>query len=441
MPASTNKRQSLLIVEDSPTQAAMIRLVLEDEGFKVRLASDGEAAVAAIDEEDFDCIISDVVMPGMDGYEFCSIAKHSERTRDVPLILLTNLSQPEHILKGLECGADNFLSKPYTPDELTSRIRFLCLNRELRQDKISGEIGMEIHFAGERRLINSEKLQILNHLFQSFEDVLNSNQALTATNDELNRLKRELELRNQELLELSEERNRILGVAAHDLRNPLGVIKAYAEFLMNETGDLSEVQDHFVGQILASSDLMQNLVEGLLQFSTVGLSKLTIDRKLLNLEGLIEGNVATNRMLAAASGHEIQLTCENMPGEVIADPTKIEQVLNNLIGNAIRFSEPATTIEVVAVGTDEGAEITITDHGIGISAERLETIFEPFVTSRKGSLDGGNGAGLGLAIVKRIVEGHGGVIEVTSVLGEGSSFRVRLPLQATQSMIPREADG
>ncbi len=437
MPVSTHHRPSLLVVEDSPTQAAMLRLVLEDEGFRVRLAPSGEEAAAAIEEEHFDCIISDVVMPGMDGYEFCSLAKKSEQTRDVPLILLTNLSQPEHILKGLECGADNFLSKPYTPSDLISRIRFLCLNRELRQDKVSGEIGMEIFFAGERRLITSEKLQILNHLFQSFEDVLNRNQALVASNDELNRLKRELELRNDELQKLSEERNRLLGVAAHDLRNPLGVVKAYAEFLLNETGELSEVQNHFVGQILDSSEFMQRLVEGLLQFSSVGLSKLTIDGRLLDLEGLIERNVATNRMLAEASKHEIRLECENMPDSVIADPTKIEQVLNNLISNAIRFSSPGTTIDVTAVGTREGAEITVTDRGIGISRERLAAIFEPFETSRKGNPEGRHGTGLGLSIVKRIVEGHGGDIEVHSVLGEGSSFRVRLPLQASQSTVPQ----
>lgn len=177
----------ILIAEDSPTQAEQLRLLLETEGHHVRVAMHGRLAFAAALARKPDVLITDVVMPEMDGYELCKAIKCSEKLRDVPVILVTSLTSMHEIAKGLACGADNFIRKPYDPDALLDRIDYLLRNRDLRrQSKIQD--GLEIDLGGERHLIFSGKEQILDLLVSTFDEAIQANEKIRRQRDELQAL-------------------------------------------------------------------------------------------------------------------------------------------------------------------------------------------------------------------------------------------------------------
>jgi len=163
----------ILVVEDSPTQAIELQYLLESAGFQVAVARDGQAALDRCHASSVDVVLSDVVMPGMDGYELCKQLKRDPKTAFVPVMLLTSLSDPMDIIRGLECGADNFLTKPYDGAYLIGRVRRLLENRALRGDrKVS--LGVDVLLMGKQFTINSEREQMLDLLLSTFEEVLRS---------------------------------------------------------------------------------------------------------------------------------------------------------------------------------------------------------------------------------------------------------------------------
>jgi signal transduction histidine kinase/FixJ family two-component response regulator len=165
----------VLVVEDSPTQVVELQYLLESAGFQVDVARHGESGLARVKAGGIDVVLSDVVMPGMDGYELCKRLKAEATTMYVPVMLLTSLSDPMDIIRGLECGADNFLTKPYDGTYLIGRVRRLLENRALRGDrKVS--LGVDVLLMGKQFTINSEKEQMLDLLLSTFEEVLRSRQ-------------------------------------------------------------------------------------------------------------------------------------------------------------------------------------------------------------------------------------------------------------------------
>jgi PAS domain S-box-containing protein len=181
----------LLIVEDSQTQAELLRETLEAAGFSVIVARDAERALELIDDRTVDLVISDIVMPGMSGYELCRRIKSSSRHGGVPVMLLSSLNEPMDIIRGLESGADNFLTKPYKAEQLVARARTILQNRALRTR--SAVFGVEISFLGKTFTITSEKEQILDLLISTFEDTVQANRELQRHRAELASAKLKLE--------------------------------------------------------------------------------------------------------------------------------------------------------------------------------------------------------------------------------------------------------
>ncbi|MBI2838034.1 MAG: response regulator [Acidobacteria bacterium] len=170
----------VLIVEDSPTQAEQLRLILVSEGYDVEVSFDGEQGLKLVGASNFDLVVSDILMPGISGYELCRRLKADPGKRNIPVILLTTLSDPMDIIQGLECGADNFITKPYEPAHLVERIKNILESRRLRGDgKL--RVGVEVMFLGKKLMITSDKQQILDLLISTFEDVVRTNRELQAS--------------------------------------------------------------------------------------------------------------------------------------------------------------------------------------------------------------------------------------------------------------------
>lgn len=183
--------QTILIVEDSATQAEKLRATLADNGIEALVAKDAAAALEVIGNTVIDLVISDIVMPGMSGYELCRKIKFDHDTKKIPVVLLSHLNEPMDIIRGLECGADNFLTKPYNPEKLLARVRTLLANRSLRSG--GGMFGIRVIFGGKEYTITSEKEQILDLLMSTFEDTVQANSELQRHRTELLATKAKLE--------------------------------------------------------------------------------------------------------------------------------------------------------------------------------------------------------------------------------------------------------
>jgi diguanylate cyclase (GGDEF)-like protein/PAS domain S-box-containing protein len=220
-----NNVLNILIAEDSRTQAEQLAFLLEQHGYQVSMAADGKQALQAAHVQKPALIISDIMMPGMNGYELCKAIKSTEKLKDIPVILVTTLSDAQDVIRGLECGADNFIRKPYDEDYLLSRIGYLLMNGELRKNQ-KMQMGVEIDLAGHKHFITAERQQILDLLISTYEQAVH-------INDELKLRETDLERSNQVL-------NGLYRIA--EGLNQVVSQKAVAETALEKALELPEVQ-------------------------------------------------------------------------------------------------------------------------------------------------------------------------------------------------------
>ncbi|MDZ7370539.1 MAG: HAMP domain-containing histidine kinase [candidate division KSB1 bacterium] len=251
---------------------------------------------------------------------------------------------------------------------------------------------------------------------------------ISRLNNELVAMQRELAKKNAELRQLNEEKNRFLGMAAHDLRNPLHAVLAYSDFLMEHLAD--DKSREFLQVIRNSSLFMARLIDDLLDVAKIESGHLQLEYTAFDLADLIRQNAAVHRFVAERKNVLIEYNLE--PIWMVGDAAKLQQVLNNLIRNAVKFSYPQGRVEVTVHRLDGEAELIVRDYGVGMSAKEQANLFKPFSRGKQGT-DGEKSTGLGLMIVKRIIEGHGGTIKVESREGEGTSFRIILPLKPKEN--------
>jgi signal transduction histidine kinase len=249
-------------------------------------------------------------------------------------------------------------------------------------------------------------------------------------NNELTNLQRRMAKQNAKLERLNRQRNEFLGMAAHDLRTPLAAIKMFSAFLLSgRAGELSEDQRRFLSIIHSSSDFMQQLVDDLLDATQIEAGKLELHLWPTELRALVEKTVDLHSPLAEEKGIRLVLAGVDELPKMLLDAHKIEQVLNNLVGNALKYSPAATKVEVALARAGEEARISISDQGPGIPAREIERLFQPFVRMTVRGAGGEKSSGLGLAIAQSALSAHGGRIWVESTVGKGSTFYVALPIR------------
>ena len=210
---------NILIVEDSPTQTKLLRLILEENNYIVDSASNGVKALDCVRNKKPDLIITDIVMPEMDGFALCKALKSDPDLRLIPVMLLTSLSNPQDVIKGLQAGADNFLTKPYENAFLISCIHYIFANQELRKNRPSGS-EIEIMFAGQKYVINSDRMQIIDLLLSTYENAVQKNSELHKAHNDLIAVYLQLEQKNIELEKLN-----------HNLQHALTEVKTLSGLL------------------------------------------------------------------------------------------------------------------------------------------------------------------------------------------------------------------
>jgi two-component system, sensor histidine kinase and response regulator len=425
---SDTAHSNILIVEDSPTQTKLLRLILEENDYIVYAAPNGIEALECVRHKKPDLIITDIVMPEMDGFALCKALKSDPGLRLIPIMLLTSLSDPEDVIKGLQAGADNFLTKPYEDTFLVSCIQNIFENQELRKDRLSGS-EIEIMFAGQKYFINSDRMQIIDLLLSTYENAVQKNNELHKAHNDLMEAHRQLEQQNIELEKVNQEKTHFLSVAAHDLRNPLTIIYTTADLITEELKEKTSKETiEFLEMIKQSSKFMRDLLEELLDVSIIDSGKLSIYLEPVDIMELIRNNVSLNRVIAGRK----QITVEFNPIKDLPvfqlDRKKIEQVFNNLISNAIKYSYPQSRVTIDSKCENGNLVISVHDTGQGIPPAEMDKLFKPFPRLSVKTTSGESSTGLGLVIVRKIVEAHHGKVWAESRLKIGTTFNISIPI-------------
>ncbi len=400
----------IMAVEDSMVQAKKLKNFFDNNNINNVFFTNAIDAYAAALENVPLLVISDIVMPGMDGYEFCSKLKTHPTLREIPVILLTSLSDPLDIIKGLQAGADNFITKPYEEQYLLSRIHYLLANRDLRSEG-SAEMVMEIMFRGAKYKINSEKKQILDLLLSVYE-------AAVERNDQLITTQQELQASNESLMAVNQELDAFSATVSHDLRAPLNGVAGYSQILQETYSDvLDDEAKEYLERIINSAFAMSKLIDDLLQFSRSGRTEISTET--VDLSAMAE-EITRDIIGRDPEKKAVFNIKEGLLAN--ADPNLIHVVLVNLLGNAWKYSgkvdHPVITFDKVISGRDTA--FFIRDNGAGFDMSKSDKLFNPF--QRLHTNEEFAGTGVGLATVKRIIEKHGGSIWAESEPGKGATF-------------------
>ena len=256
------------------------------------------------------------------------------------------------------------------------------------------------------------------------------NREVLGLNRELNDLTRQLHLANAELRELNQLKSRFLGMAAHDLRKPIGIILTYGEFVLDEAGDrLAAPQREFLRTCLAAATSMKHLIDNFLDASVIESGKLRLDLALASVLEILAGAEPVARLIAAKKKITLLVDAAAAPRRLRVDASKLQQVLLNLIGNAVEHSVPGQRVWVSSHWEAQNLVLAVRDEGPGLAPEDQAQLFTAFARAGTRKTGGERSVGLGLAIARLIVEAHGGRIWVESTPGQGATFRFALPLQ------------
>jgi light-regulated signal transduction histidine kinase (bacteriophytochrome) len=353
-------------------------------------------------------IISDIVMPELDGYGLCKALKSDEALKEIPVVLLTSLSDVRDVILGLECGADNFIRKPYQDEYLLQRVEHLLMNLELRRTQ-KMRMGIEISLGGQRHFITAERQQILDLLISTYEQATQINSELEAAN-------RELGAANQELESFSYS-------VSHDLRAPLRAIDGYSGMLQEAYSPVLDDEGKRLLSVVRESSLrMDRLIDDLLAFSRSGrqaLVKEAFDTGALLREVLAELRIAEDHPAAAVALGELPPSW--------GDRALLKQVWTNLLSNAVKYSSGKPAPRIVMAASESAGESVyrVKDNGAGFDMQHYDKLFGVF--QRLHDEKEFPGTGVGLAIVQRVVTRHGGRVWAQGRLGEGAEFFFSLP--------------
>ncbi|PNW42215.1 UNVERIFIED_CONTAM: hybrid sensor histidine kinase/response regulator [Euhalothece sp. KZN 001] len=362
------KPDTILVVDDSPDNVLLVQSILEEDGYHIEIAEDGESAIAQVEANPPQLILLDVMMPGMDGFEVTERIRQQQALPFIPILLITAYDQPS-VVKGLDSGADDFIRKPVELEELLARVRSLLRLK---------------HSVDERDEIARQRADFVSRLTHDLRT------PLVAAD-------RMLSLFQQGALgELSPPMAEAVATMSRSNRNLLDMVNTLLEVYRFEAG------------------------RKVLNFVTVDL-KAVIDEVVQELNPLAEEKGLDLKKQEEIEGNQTETKVEG-------DRLELRRVFTNLIGNAIKFTDEGSvkvSLKQVTETEPPTLLITVEDTGPGVSPEDQNRLFERF---RKGK-HRNSGSGLGLHLSQRILESHNGSISLESEVGKGSRFTVKLPVK------------
>jgi signal transduction histidine kinase len=357
---------TILVVDDNVQNRALAQATLEDEGYRVVLASGGEAGIAAFEREQPDCVLLDVRMPDVDGPTACERIRALPGGRDAPIVFVTAQRDVDTFDRTVRAGGDDFMTKPFRPNELVARVEAALKLRKLA----------------------TERSELYGQVKQQRED----------------------------LQRLQLQKEQLVAFLVHDLKNPVNAIELHAELMLRDR-DASARSLRCAEKIRGEGRALLRMITTLLDIAKADEGRLAPVRQPIELRALI-GSVMDELEIRAQSAG-VRLACELEPLTPSADPDLLRRVLENLIENAIQHAPEASDVQIVARASQDGVEIRVRDAGAGVPPDQRDHIFERFVQGGRDSARGNRG--LGLAFCKLAVEAHGGRIWIEDA-APGAAF-------------------
>jgi signal transduction histidine kinase len=365
--------RKVLIVDDDRLNIRVLAGILKGEGYVLAEADSGENALSTFASFRPDLVLLDVMLPGIDGFETCRRLKQQYGDKSAPVIFITARSESDDVVEGLSAGGVDYLPKPFKPKEVLARIRTHLQNEIL----------------SEQRKVLVEQLRKANAA-----------------------------------------KNRFLGMAAHDLRNPLASIRGIAEFMREgAVGPLTPEQLDLIETIHGASQSMLHMVNELLDVATIEAGELKLSLEMYNLGNLVAKSVSMISREALKKKTHVTFDTPVEPVMLAIDPAKMKQVVDNLLSNAIKYSPPGSSIRafVTPNPVNSTCSFSVRDQGPGIADDERDKLFKDFSRLSSKPTGGEKSTGLGLAICRKIVEAHHGLIVAENLPERGCEFRVTLP--------------
>jgi signal transduction histidine kinase len=360
----------ILVIDDNPANLQVLGNQLRDRDMEIAVATSGAKGIEIAKAKSPDLILLDIMMPEMDGYEVCERLKSEDRTKDIPVIFLTARMEEDDIVKGFSLGAVDYITKPFMIAELRARVR--------------------------------------THL-------------------KMKEYKEEIERKNEKLHKLNTEKNELLGIAAHDLKNPIYNISMLGRVLRDEPGLNEEERLEFAGDIISTSEKMIQLITRLLDLNAIETGKVTVGEEPVIIDEVVSAQIDSYKDRASAKNITLHFdkSEENMVAR--ADRSAVLQVLDNLISNAVKYSPFDRNVYIRQSKHNDYIRIEVEDEGPGLTSEDKKQLFGKFAKLSAKPTGEESSTGLGLSIVKKYAELMNGRIWCESEPGQGANFILELP--------------
>jgi len=362
----------ILIVDDVVSNVLLLKILLTNEKFQVCTANNGTTCIEMAKKEHPDLILLDVMMPDISGFDTAVILKKDDETKEIPIIFLTALNTPADLVHGFQVGANDFLTKPFNKEELVMRVM------------------QQISLVAAKRIIEKQ---------------------------------------NAELRATLSNRDKMYSVIAHDLRSPMASIRMVLNLVVQSSTPETVGPELYtlLDQANRESEEVHDLLDNLLKWTKSQTGRLNVVIQDLDLNDIIPGVVDIFEMIAQTKHIKLELQRTDQPLVVKADNDMLKTVVRNFMSNAIKFSPEGSSIEIIMSTEGDFAKVSIRDHGVGIAADRLDSIFHKGETTY--GTGGEEGSGLGLQLCQDFARKIGGDCTVESVEGQGSTFSILIPLK------------
>jgi signal transduction histidine kinase len=378
---------NLLLVDDEPRNLDALETILDDPSYHLIRADSADLALRELLSHDIAAIVLDIKMPGISGFELANLIKGTKKFRQIPILFLTAYHlEDEDVLAGYGAGAVDYLTKPVKP-------------------------------------------QILRHKIAVFADLFRKTRALAELNDtlELRVRQRTEELAQSEaaLRDANRQKDQFLATLAHELRNPLAPLRTGLDLLLQRPDAPVSASSRTLAAMNRQLDHMVRLIDDLLDVSRISRGVLELRREPADLAAIIHQAIDSAQPFLANKLQTVVFDGQ-LPGHVDVDPTRIAQIVGNLLHNASKFSTRGAEIRIELAAESDDAVIRVIDRGVGIPPEEIDRAFDMFSQVRNSAVAGG-GLGIGLSLARRLAELHGGTLHASSEgEGRGSTFLLTL---------------
>jgi signal transduction histidine kinase len=482
--------RQILVVDDSPPTCLYLKRLLERKGYRVLTAGDGALGARMAMEHLPDLILLDKEMPGMHGFDVSRILRRHQDTSGIPILMISSESQTEEKIRGLDMGADDFIAKGISGEELYSKINAFLRIKDLqdslrRESEKLGQIFRLLHEpvaickADDHLLLASQVFLNLLRMprevtqFKTMTEILTTLGVepeliahLRAGTHEDVRLRIRLDEQVTHLrcrtarMQVGEDNTALAyifrditreveaeqmkadfhSMIAHDLRSPMSVIQGYVSLMASgKTGAVNATQAEFLDSISRKIGEMTALLNDFLDINKIDAGFVNLKCDDMNLCELVRGVVDDLTPMAESSDIAIEVELPATQLLVHADSLRVTQILRNLLSNAIKYNVEGGWIRLALTEDAGWARVEVRDGGIGMNEDELRVLFQPY--TRGSAQRRIKGVGLGVVIVKKLVESHGGTVGVTSEPGHGSTFVFTLPLAGARSPQPGAEPG